>query len=144
MRTDLFAPLVTAVLLLLLSAACRDTPSFDPVKLVGTWALDKGFIDGQLNKRLDGTVFEFYPDGTMMTNLPLGFDAPVPYAIEREFLLQKGEQTFRYAIEYLSDTSLHLRTELRGVHFRFELVPQKQNAPAEEMPESHPEATREQ
>jgi hypothetical protein len=111
--------------LALLPGACRNAAPFDARQLIGTWTLERGFIDEQLNKRLNGTVFEFYPDGTMMTNLPLGFDAPVPYAIEREYLLQKGEQTFRYVIESVTDTSLHLRTELRGVHFRFELVPQK-------------------
>jgi hypothetical protein len=130
MRISLSAHLSCAVLLALLPGACRNAEPFDARQLVGTWTLERGFIDEQPNKRLNGTVFEFYPDGTMMTNLPLGFDAPVPYAIERGYLLQQGEQTFRYVIESATDTSLHLRTELRGVQFRFELVPQKAGAPS--------------
>ncbi|MDX2134269.1 MAG: hypothetical protein SFV52_05770 [Saprospiraceae bacterium] len=108
---------------LVFGGACRDTNQVDPALLTGRWILQSGFIDGKQNDRLNGTFFQFYPDGTMETNLPLGFDPPTPFEVDGEVLLQKGEQTFRYRIESVSDTQLVLSTDLRGTQFRFDLMP---------------------
>ena len=111
---------------MLLPFACQQTQSVDPAALVGRWELTQGYINDAPNARLNGTFFVFHPDGTMENNLPLGFDAPVPYEVDGKNLLQKGAQTFRYAIESATDSVLILKTELRGTHFRFEM---KQAAP---------------
>jgi|GEM_PF-367192 len=106
--------------------ACQQTQSVSPDALVGRWELTQGYINDAPNDRLKGTFFVFHPDGTMENNLPLGFDAPVPYEVDGKNLLQKGAQTFRYTIESATDSVLILKTELRGTHFRFEM---KQAAP---------------
>jgi len=106
---------------MLLPFACQQTQSVDPAALVGRWELTQGYINDAPNARLNGTFFVFHPDGTMENNLPLGFDAPVPYEINGQDLLQKGIQTFRYSIESATDSVLILKTELRGTHFRFEM-----------------------
>ncbi len=109
--------------LLVWGAACFDTHQVDPALLTGRWILQYGFIDGKQNDRLNGTFFQFHPDGTMETNLPLGFDPRTPFEVDGEVLLQKGAQTFRYRIEAVSDTQLVLSTDLRGSQFRFDLIP---------------------
>lgn len=118
-------PFIAAASLFLLffGGACRDTNQVDPALLTGRWILQTGFIDGKQNDRLNGTFFHFYTDGTMETNLPLGFDPRTPFEVDGEVLLQKGEQMFRYLIESVSDTQLVLRTDLRGTQFRFDLIP---------------------
>jgi len=105
----------------LLLFACVDDPKFDSASVEGRWEITRGLRNGQETGTLSGTYFRFGADGKMITNLPVGQEVPVDYEIIKSSIHQKSASPIEYAIRSLSDTSMVLGFELRGMQFEIYL-----------------------
>ncbi|MBK6931446.1 MAG: hypothetical protein IPH12_11495 [Saprospirales bacterium] len=137
---------------LLLQPACEDETKNNKLMLAGRWEIVEGYRNQQRTETLAGTYFQFWNDGKMITNLPVGPEEQVEYELRQTHIRQKSTPPVEYQILTLSDTVLVLGLELRGMQFemRFQraAVPQAQPEP-ESLPvqdssdTSLPDSTRE-
>jgi hypothetical protein len=101
--------------------------------LLGRWEIARAFRNGKATETLAGVYFEFNANGKMLTNLPVGPETPVDYEVTEKALVQKGDPPLTYAIESLSDSSLMLNVEIRGMQFEMQLQ-RPTEIPEEEIP----------
>jgi hypothetical protein len=101
--------------------------------LLGRWEIARASRNGKATETLAGVYFEFNANGKMLTNLPVGPETPVDYEVTEKALVQKGDPPLTYAIESLSDSSLMLNVEIRGMQFEMQLQ-RPTEIPEEEIP----------
>lgn len=118
---------------LLLFAACGGDNEKTQASIQGRWELVKGFRNQKETETLQGVFFQFGVDGKMITNLPIGVDAPVDYALQKNEIHQKSPQPVVYKIQNVTDSTLVLAMEMRGVLFEMQL--KKAQPPAEASPQ---------
>jgi len=58
----------------------------------------------------------------MITNLPVGPEVPVEYELSKSTIYQKSVSPLEYSIRSLSDSSMVLGFELRGMQFELYLT----------------------
>ncbi len=109
--------------------ACDDNTASTQSSISGRWELFKGFRNQKETETLSGVFFQFGTDGKMQTNLPVGAEAPTVYELERNEIHQKSPQEVTYFIESVTDTTLVLALEMRGMQFEMHL---KKAVPAPE------------
>jgi hypothetical protein len=111
-----------AISLVLIPASCTDD-GVDKTRAIlsGKWDLFKGFRNKKQTETLNGVYFEFSENGTMKSNLPIGPEDPIPFELNKNYILQKGAKSVRFDIKQISDSSLVLATEIRGTPFEFHL-----------------------
>lgn len=112
-----FLVLITTILV----TACAMEPPVEKKKLEGEWDLVSAMRDGKITSTLQGAFMLFKAD-TLYTNI-LHEQAPS--------IIQKGTQKFTqlspsfgeiyYDIETHTDSTLMLKTKIRGIDFRFNL-----------------------
>ena len=112
-------------------AACGDDTASTQSSITGRWELIKGFRNQKETETLTGVFFQFGADGKMQTNLPVGADAPTVYELRRNEIHQKSPQTVTYFIQNVTDTTLVLAMEMRGMQFEMHL---RKAVPAPEPP----------
>jgi hypothetical protein len=98
--------------------------------LIGKWDLVEGKRNDQVTNTLEGTYFEFTPEGKMSTNLPIKGAMNSPYSISDNKIIQTiiNDIKIEYAINKLDQTSLELATNLKGYDFIFSLEKQAEEA----------------
>lgn len=95
--------------------------TISPQRLNGRWELAQGFRNKKETATLAGTYFLFEDGAKMKTNLPVGPEEQMNYELEKFTILQKSSPPLKYEIITLSDTSLILGFELRGMQFELRL-----------------------
>jgi hypothetical protein len=87
--------------------------------LIGRWEVEQALRNGNPTESLAELYFEFTPDQKLRTNIA-GVPEEGTYELRNEQLLQRNTQlNADYTIEEIADSTLVLRTELRGYAFRF-------------------------
>lgn len=122
---------------LLLFSSCFDDHKTISQSIEGRWEIVRGLRNGQETGTLLGTYFRFGADGKMITNLPVGPEAPVEYELGKSTIYQKSVSPIEYSIRSLSDSSMVLGFELRGMQFELyltkaesvETLPEPENTP---------------
>jgi hypothetical protein len=84
--------------------------------IVGKWFIESAEKDGTKIRSLEGTIFEFMPDGKMTTNVPsLGNGN---YHFNNDRLIQKGLNAQIYTIEDLTTEKLVLKMQVKDMDFK--------------------------
>lgn len=123
-------PYIVSCLLLL--AACDDDSEKVQASIQGRWELVRGFRNLKETETLQGVYFYFGPDSKMVTNLPIGADAPTNYELKKNEIHQKSPQPVVYKIQSATDSTLVLIMEMRGVQFEMQMrkaLPPVESAP---------------
>jgi hypothetical protein len=107
---------------LLLFTSCDDDKDKTRASILGRWELVAGFRNEKPTETLRGVFFEFNEDGKMTTNLPVGADAPTEYELHKNEILQKSPQPVKYSIKEVTDSTLTLMMEMRGMPFEMQMV----------------------
>ncbi len=102
-------------------AACGDDTVSTQSSIIGHWELTKGFRNKKETETLSGVYFQFGADGKMQTNLPVGAEVPTDYELKKNEIHQKSPQPMVYAIQSVTDSSLVLVMEMRGMQFEMQL-----------------------
>ena len=102
-------------------AACGDDNVNTQSSITGRWELIKGFRNQKETETLTGVFFQFGADGKMQTNLPVGADLPTGYELKKNEIHQKSPQAVTYFIQNVTDTTLVLALEMRGMQFEMHL-----------------------
>jgi hypothetical protein len=113
-----------AALLVLLTSCNRCHPGAGDAAhsaLLGRWEIAHASRNGKPTETLTGVYFEFNADGKMLTNLPVGPETPVDYEVKGKELVQKNELPITYTIQSVSDSSLILNVDIRGMQFEMQL-----------------------
>jgi hypothetical protein len=92
-------------------------------RLSGRWEVQKGFRDEKETGILNGAYIAFEANNIMRTNIPLpnGTEAPTAYEVKNKSIRQKLSPEIVYTIEALTDSTLELGFDVRGVHFAMHL-----------------------
>lgn len=120
-----------AVCALLASCNSDGRPAPNKALLIGKWELYKAMRNQKPTETLSGTYFTFDDAGQMVTNLPVGPEAPCPYDVDGAQIKQKCGKPLVYNIVELSDSLLTLTIELRGMPFELFMRRGVPGAPAE-------------
>lgn len=107
-------------------------PSGSQATLEGRWELTQATRNQTATEILNGTYFQFNANGTMETNLPVGVPAPTPYELVKNEIRQKSKPPVKYLIKTLSDSTLEIVLEMRGVAFDMQLRKVNGNEPPPE------------
>ncbi|OAV45599.1 hypothetical protein [Lewinella sp. 4G2] len=115
--------LLPVLLLLIVSLpSCVKDVSDTPATIEGRWELQKAMRNNMETEMLEGLYYEFSPKGGLNTNL-MGNESPGSYIEEEGTIITQGViPPLTYDVLELTDSTLHLRTELQGFRFDFELV----------------------
>ena len=97
--------------------SCDDEAKNNSVALIGRWEIVQGYRNQKPTETLAGTYFQFGDDGKMQTNLPIGPEEPMDYSVGKQEIRQKSVPPMKYSIQNISDTSLVLGFQLRGMQF---------------------------
>ncbi len=127
---SLFTLCFTSIVLL---SACGDDNVGTQASILGRWELTKGFRNKKETETLSGVYFQFGSDGKMQTNLPLGAEIPTDYELKKNEIHQKSPQAVTYVIQSLTDSTLVLTMEMRGMTFEMQLT--KAPPPEEPIPQ---------
>jgi hypothetical protein len=115
----------TTVFFCLLSSlhwlSCIEDGNKNSTALEGRWDLVKGLRNQQETGTLSGTYFQFGADGKMITNLPVGPEVAMEYDLSQSTIQQKSNPPVEYTIRSISDTTLVLSLEMRGMQFELYL-----------------------
>lgn len=114
-------PLFLLASSLLLIAACVDDDKKKPFTIEGRWELFRGFRNQRETETLQGVFFQFGADGKMITNLPVGAESLTDYELKKNEIYQNSPQPVVYKIQSVTDTTLVLTMEMRGVLFEMQL-----------------------
>ena len=111
------------MLLTTLCFACEgDSAVAEAAALEGRWELDRATRNNMETQMLEGLFYAFQPDGSLRTNL-MGNELTGTYELSETTVVTQGVRPpLTYEVLTLSDSTLHLRTELQGFRFDFELV----------------------
>lgn len=105
----------------LLWLSCIEDGNKNSTALQGRWDLVKGLRNQQETGTLSGTYFQFGADGKMITNLPVGPEVAVEYDLSQSTIQQKSSPPVEYTIRSISDSTLVLSIEMRGMQFELHL-----------------------
>jgi len=111
--------------------SCDDETKSNNLALIGRWEIVQGFRNQRQTETLSGTYFRFGDDGKMITNLPIGPEEAMDYTVSHNEIRQKSTPPIKYIIQSLSDSTLVLDLELRGMQFEMHF----QRAEASPLPE---------
>ena len=101
--------------------ACKEETKVDNSLLSGNWEIVKAVRNGKETKTLNGAFFNFTDDGKVMEYNLLGQTQKDSIIVNNVTISQITGEKVEYKILSLSDTSLNLKTELRGTEFEFNL-----------------------
>ena len=115
------------ILLLGFTFACEPEAGPNDNLIIGRWELDGALRNGQSTTLLEGTFFEFFEDGSLKTNFNLsGEEALSKYVIKGPQITQsESDLNLDFSIMEVNDTSLVLKTALKGA--RYQILLKKQN-----------------
>jgi len=116
-----------------LLTSCDESNEQLQASIVGRWELSKGFRNQKETETLAGVFFQFNDDGKMTTSLPVGADTPTDYEVKKNQIVQKSPQPVTYSVKEVTDSTLVLTMEMRGVQFELQL--QKALPPVEPVPQ---------
>lgn len=107
----------------LLWIACEDKTRKYQAAIVGRWELAKGFRNNKETETLAGTYFQFGEDGNMQTNLPFPGNTgnPIAYEMIKNEIRHKNTPAIKYLVQNLSDSTMILTLEMRGMDFEMHL-----------------------
>jgi hypothetical protein len=105
----------------ILICGCTNEPKVDNTLLIGNWEIVKAIRNGKETKTLNGAFFNFNKGGKVMEYNLLGQTQKDSINISNLTISQLTGEKVEYKIVALSDTSLILRTNLRGTGFEFNL-----------------------
>lgn len=97
--------------------SCEDETKTNNSALIGRWEIVRGLRNQKPTETLSGTYFRFGDDGKMQTNLPIGPEEPMEYTVSRNEIRQKSTPPVKYLIQDITDSTLALSLELRGMQF---------------------------
>ncbi len=115
-----------------LLTACEEESKIDKRSLEGRWEIVKGLRNQRETETLSGTYFLFEKNGKMMTNLPVGPEVLTDFEFAKDKIHQKSSPVVEYQILELTDTSLTLGLELRGMQFEMHFRRAMQEQPPSE------------
>ncbi len=106
----------------LLCVSCGDDTEKSRPLLNGRWELVKGLRNHKKTETLAGLYFQFDSEDKMLTNFPVGAEEFAAFELRQSEIRQQfPTQLVRYQIKGLSDSTLILTTEMRGVLFEMHL-----------------------
>lgn len=108
------------LLAMVLTLACASDPNAGR-NLVGYWQLETAMIQGEETDRLDDLYFDFGADGLLETNI-FGKESEYEYSWQRDQIDQLSEPALAYQIEWLSDSTIALKTEIRRKEFVLSMI----------------------
>lgn len=135
---SLVQSLATGFLTLSLLACDGEKTGSSRATLTGRWEVAKASRNTKPTQTLQGTYFDFGPDGKMSTNLPTLGGENVDYEVDKKEIHQKAPQPLTYIIKELTDSSLVLTMEIRAMQFEMHLRRAAEPGP-ESMPEPGPD-----
>ncbi len=97
-------------------AACETSEDERNKIISGKWFIESAERDGTKIRSLEGTIFEFTPDGKMTTNVPSIGDGN--YHFSNDKLVQKGINAQTYTIEDLTTEKLILKMQIKDMGFK--------------------------
>ena len=100
---------------------CNEEAKVDNSLLFGNWEIVKANRNGRETKTLNGAFFNFIEDGKVMEYNLLGQPQKESIEIKDLTISQITGEKVEYKIVSLSDSSLILKTKLRGTEFEFNL-----------------------
>lgn len=130
MPARLFAIFLTCFFAALFVFSCEDETKSNNLALIGRWEIISGLRNQKPTETLSGTYFRFGDDGKMQTNLPIGPEEPMEYTVSRNEIRQKSTPPVKYLIQDITDSTLALSLELRGM--QFEMLFRRTNQPTVE------------
>lgn len=133
MLVRLFAIFLTCISAALFVFSCEDETKSNHLALIGRWEIISGLRNQKPTETLSGTYFRFGDDGKMQTNLPIGPEEPMEYTVSRNEIRQKSTPPVKYLIQGITDSTLALSLELRGMQFEMRFRRANQ-PPAEAIP----------
>lgn len=122
-----------------LLSACEEESKIDKRSLEGRWEIVKGLRNHTETETLSGTYFLFEGNGKMMTNLPVGPEELTDYEFVKDKIHQKSSPVVEYQILELTDTTLTLGLELRGMQFEMHFRRAKPEQPTSEPMNTFPQ-----
>lgn len=112
---------VVLSLFLFVCCGCQSDAIDTEATVVGRWELTEARRDGTVTNVVRDLTFEFGPDQTFGTNL-MGNTQTGTYEKTGENVVTKAVKLpLDYEIQSMTDTTLHLRAEVMGSQFDFEL-----------------------
>lgn len=118
-----------SLLILLVLSACKSDTMAGKVELEGKWELYSALRNNKPTGTLRNGFFSF-GDTIMETNIT-GAIVSGGYEIDGNSIVHHSTMPANYQINYLSNDTLHLKTEIQGFRFMFQLhkvidtIPQK-------------------
>lgn len=88
--------------------------------LIGTWEVTAAEREGRSTETINGAIFDFRNDGTMMTNIS-GQEDTGAFTFEAMRIHHAGELAAEYRIDAYGVDSMLLRTRLHQRDFAFKL-----------------------
>lgn len=104
-------------------SACGDElPGGGNAVVNGSWTLERATRNNMETALLDGLIFEFKDDGTLVTNL-MGNTKVGTYTWEGDQIVTEGVTIpMTYTVKSLTDSTMHLQSKYQDYQFGFELV----------------------
>ncbi len=90
--------------------------SLDTLQFMGRWELATAEVDGKSTDRLRSLYFVFLPDTSLQTNI-FGSETNYKFSFEDGVILQFSNPQLNYELLEITDSTMSLRTELRGKQF---------------------------
>lgn len=110
--------IIGLVLSSLLLFSCAEEAKFNQEDIYGNWEV----IAAKRNNKLTSTLKDAYfkiPDATNLETNIFGSDESFDIAIEKDMILQSGDQPTEYKIRMLQNDTLHLSATIQKLNFDF-------------------------
>jgi len=110
--------IIGLVLSSLLLYSCAEEAEFNQEDIYGNWEV----IAAKRNNKLTSTLKDAYfkiPDATILETNIFGSDESFDIAIEKDMILQSGDQPTEYKIRMLQNDTLHLSATIQKLNFDF-------------------------
>ncbi|MDX1409744.1 MAG: hypothetical protein R3330_16460 [Saprospiraceae bacterium] len=88
--------------------------------LIGVWEVTAAEREGRSTETLNGAIFDFRDDGTMMTNIS-GQEDEGPFVYESMHIHHQGQLDAEYRIDTYEVDSMRLEVTLHQLDFAFKL-----------------------
>jgi hypothetical protein len=113
--------------LVLLIASCTEpAPQPSVEDFTGSWKVSAAKRNNRPALTLDGTYFNFSPNGTFESNLPIYEQQEAwqaSFQLDKDTLIQGGSKSIKYLVKSWSDSLLVLEFTTRGIPFELQLIP---------------------
>lgn len=105
---------------MMIFSACTEEREVGVDDLIGTWEVKAAERNGRATETLNGALFEFRTDGSMMTNIS-GEEDEGSFTFENGQIRHNGALAADYQIREFETDSMSLNVILHQMHFALDL-----------------------